>query len=76
VAAKSKVDFINNAPDRFSPKVLAARLRMLQGEGLVTRKVYACVPPKTEYSLSPPGRDIERVIRGMAEFGTKLAQTT
>ncbi|MBL4616016.1 MAG: helix-turn-helix transcriptional regulator [Magnetovibrio sp.] len=42
---------------------------------MVTRKVYATVPPKTEYSLTPLGREMERVIRAMAEFGMKLAET-
>ena len=56
-----------------SPKVLAARLRMLEGAGLITRKVYACVPPKTEYSLTPLGQEMEQVIRAMADFGVKLA---
>ena len=58
-----------------SPKVLAARLRMLQSHGLVTRKIYATVPPKTEYTLTPLGREMERVIRAMADFGMKLAET-
>ncbi len=56
-----------------SPKVLAARLRMLEGAGMVTRKVYACVPPKTEYNLTPLGREAEQVIRAMADFGAKMA---
>ncbi|AXX97980.1 transcriptional regulator [Profundibacter amoris] len=56
-----------------SPKILAARLRMLQSEGLVTRKVYPTVPPKTEYTLTDLGREAEQVIRAMADFGDLLA---
>lgn len=56
-----------------SPKVLAARLRMLEGAGLVNRKVYATVPPRTEYSLTSLGHEMEHVIRAMADFGEKLA---
>ena len=56
-----------------SPKILAARLRMLQSEGLVTRKVYPTVPPKTEYTLTDLGREAEQVIRAMANFGDLLA---
>lgn len=55
-----------------SPKILAARLRMLTEAGLVTRRIYATVPPKTEYSLTPLGREVEPVIRAMAGFGEKL----
>ncbi len=38
-----------------SPKILASRLRMLEAHGLVTRKVYPTIPPKTEYTLTKLG---------------------
>lgn len=55
-----------------SPKMLAARLRFLEEQGLVTRRVFPVVPPKTEYQLTPLGRRLEKVIRAMAEFGAAL----
>ncbi len=55
-----------------SPKILASRLRMLMAEGLVTRKIYATVPPKTEYTLTALGNEAEKVIRAMAQFGVLL----
>lgn len=57
-----------------SPKILAARLRMLEGKGLLTRKVYPTVPPKTEYTLTDLGLEAEKVIRAMAEFGVVLGK--
>ncbi len=57
-----------------SPKILASRLRMLEAEGLLTRKVFPTVPPKTEYTLTSLGRQAEKVIRAMAEFGQLLEQ--
>lgn len=57
-----------------SPKVLASRLRMLQSEGLISRKVYATVPPKTEYSLTDLGKEAEQVIRALANFGLILGE--
>lgn len=41
-----------------SPKVLTQTLRELERDGLVARKVYASVPPKVEYSLTPLGRTL------------------
>ncbi|NML76819.1 helix-turn-helix transcriptional regulator [Rhizobium sp. S-51] len=55
-----------------SPKILADRLALLQVKGLVVKTIYPCVPPKTEYELTPLGREMEKVIRAMAEFGLML----
>ena len=41
-----------------SPKVLTQKLRKLERDGIITRRVYACVPPKVEYSLTPLGRTL------------------
>ncbi len=57
-----------------SPKILASRLRMLEGEGLLTRKVYPTIPPKTEYTLTALGREMQSVIVAMAQFGQQLAK--
>jgi DNA-binding HxlR family transcriptional regulator len=39
-------------------KMLTQTLRNLEKDGLVTRKVYAAVPPKVEYSLTPLGESV------------------
>ena len=44
--------------DGISPKVLTQKLRELERDGAVTRKVYASIPPKVEYSLTPMGQTL------------------
>ena len=57
-----------------SPKILASRLRMLESNGILTRKAYPTIPPKTEYTLTVLGRELEHVIMSMANFGELLAK--
>jgi len=57
-----------------SPKILASRLRMLEKNQLVNRKIYPTIPPKTEYTLTKLGRELEHVIMAMAQFGQLIAK--
>jgi len=59
--------------DGVSPKVLTERLKMLEEQGLITKTIHPCIPPKTEYALTPLGFQLMGVIQAMAEFGGKLA---
>ncbi len=46
-----------------SQKMLTQTLRGLERDGLISRKVYASVPPKVEYSLTPIGRTLVKTLR-------------
>jgi DNA-binding HxlR family transcriptional regulator len=48
-----------------SPKVLTKTLRQLERDGLVIREVYAAVPPKVEYRLTPLGRALGKAVCGV-----------
>lgn len=57
-----------------SQKVLTQQLRSMEEDNLVTRKVYAEVPPKVEYSLTDTGRSLKPIIDSMAAWGKKYKE--
>ena len=57
-------------PD-ISKKMLIQVLRRLEEDGLVDRKVYPVVPPKTEYSLTALGRRLHEPIALLCKWAIK-----
>ena len=53
-----------------SQKVLTSNLRSMEDSGLLTRKVYAEVPPRVEYTLTETGYSLKPVLDAMFEWGT------
>jgi DNA-binding HxlR family transcriptional regulator len=51
----------HHIPD-ISKKMLIQVLRKLEASGLVDRKVYPVVPPKTEYTLTETGRRLHEPV--------------
>jgi DNA-binding HxlR family transcriptional regulator len=54
-----------------SQKTLVNHLRYMEEYGLITRKVYAEVPPKVEYSLTALGLRLKPVHEAMKKFGER-----
>ena len=52
-----------------SQKVLTAQLRDMEAKGLLTRKVYAEVPPRVEYTLTETGYSLNPVLDAMRQWG-------
>ena len=52
-----------------SQKVLTANLRSMEESGLLSRKVYAEVPPRVEYTLTETGYSLKPVLDSMVEWG-------
>jgi DNA-binding HxlR family transcriptional regulator len=50
-------------------KMLTQQLRELERDGVVRRTVYAQVPPKVEYSLTPRGESLKPVVKAMCRWG-------
>lgn len=54
-----------------SPKTLSERLKALEKAGIVTRKSFAEVPPRVEYTLTEMGLDLIPLIDHMRDYGAK-----
>lgn len=59
---------------KITHKMLSTQLRDLESNGFIHRKVYAVVPPKTEYSITQKGKECIPVINEIRNYGLKLMQ--
>lgn len=50
-------------------RTLTKQLRELEADGMVERTVYAVVPPKVEYSLTPMGRAAVPALTALRDWG-------
>lgn len=55
--------------DGISQKVLTDSLRSMEADGLITRTVYAEVPPRVEYALSELGETMSPILDAMEAWG-------
>lgn len=50
-------------------KMLTQQLRELETDGIIYRQVYAQIPPKVEYSLTPLGESLKPLLETMHNWG-------
>lgn len=53
-----------------SQRMLTVTLRNLENDGLISRKIYAEVPPRVEYALTPLGYSLMQQLALFAEWAT------
>lgn len=56
-------------------KVLTQQLRAMEESGLLTRKVYAEVPPRVEYTLTETGYSLKPILDAMWGWGERYKET-
>jgi len=58
-----------------APKVLTQTLRSMEDDGLVTRHIYAEVPPRVEYALTDLGRSLDAPLLAIQQWAEQHVST-
>ena len=74
-------DLLLKGPQRFqdlqnslagvAPNTLSARLKALEKQGLVARRLYSEHPPRLEYQLTDRGKSMGPIVAAMREWGKR-----
>ena len=54
-----------------APNTLSARLKEMEANGLITRRLYSEHPPRLEYHLTEKGKSLGPVLKSLREWGQK-----
>lgn len=68
---KLRFSEIRKAIPDITQRMLTKQLRDLEKDDLISRKVYAEVPPKVEYSLTEKGQSVIPIIESLSVWGEK-----
>lgn len=60
---------LKTAINNITSTVLSHQLNVLIREGIITKHIYAEVPPRVEYSLTETGRSLVKLIIAMEAWG-------
>lgn len=52
-----------------NPRTLCTRLRRLEQDGIVERRVVSAMPPNVEYELTAKGRALNEVLESLIDWG-------
>lgn len=58
-----------------TPRMLTLQLRELEGQNLISRKVYAEVPPRVEYSMTELGQSLMPILTAMRDWGAEYLRS-
>ena len=60
---------LHKSLEGISQKVFTESLRQMEADGIITRTVYAEVPPRVEYALSELGESMRPILNSMEVWG-------
>lgn len=72
-SGKKRFGELQRALRGISPKTLSLRLKQLEKDGIVKKEIFAEVPLHVEYSLTPRGQSLRKIITLMRDWGESTA---
>lgn len=57
-----------------APSTLSTRLKSLEANGLIERRLYEQHPPRLEYLLTTKGREVGPVVASLRDWGLRLQE--
>jgi DNA-binding HxlR family transcriptional regulator len=67
---------LREAMPMITPAVLSTQLQSLTTHGIISRQVYAEIPPKVEYELTDVGKSLIAVICTMETWGIEYSENS
>ena len=71
IDGKKRFGELKRSVGKVTQKVLTAQLREMETDGLITRTVYAEVPPRVEYELTELGKSLRPILDSLQAWGTE-----
>ncbi|AQW84114.1 transcriptional regulator, HxlR family [Campylobacter pinnipediorum subsp. pinnipediorum] len=74
IDGKKRFKELHSDIGEITQKTLTVKLKELEEKNIITRTVYAQVPPKVEYSLSPLGQKLQLTLDEMYKWGIEYVK--
>jgi len=68
LGGRARFSELERAVPGISQRMLSATLKNLERDGLVTREVFAQVPPRVEYEMTDLGKSLLRPTQGLVDW--------
>lgn len=69
---KKRFSELERLVPNINTRMLAKELKNMEANGIVTRKVFATVPPTVEYTLTLKGKKLEPIIEELYKWGVEF----
>ncbi|WP_018750764.1 winged helix-turn-helix transcriptional regulator [Paenibacillus sanguinis] len=76
LGGKKRFNELKRMMSHITHRTLTLQLRELERDGIIIRTVFAEVPPRVEYELSPLGLSMQPIIQAMYDWGSRYQHSS